>query len=283
MTTEEWVTDDEGEEYYRLKYDNLIKIKTEVGKILKLKSKKYKRMDSEAQEKIKVVKRYIEDNIIPTIGLKSNTLYTREDLDKLFIIGEEYNLVKKPEVGSCLIFEINQNNNLSLIGTSQEFYEATTKILLKSQWEKKEALAINNLPNKIPRKRYPAKKKRRYVPKKTEPSLIMKKLELKRNLKLRLKRKYDDTTNVDFNDQPGLDIEQKHANKSSSNEINIDQRGVYNSDNRLIKKDLITGLELKTGDTRKKRKRKRKHKRYIRNSTIITINKINKDTKQADL
>jgi hypothetical protein len=287
MTTEEWITDDDGHEYYRLKYDNLIKIKTEIGKILKVKSKKYKRMDSEAHEKLKVVKKYIEDDIIPTIGLKSNTLYTQEDLDKLFIIGEEYNLIKKPEIGSCLIFEINQNNNLSLTGISKEFYEATTKILLKSQCEKKEALEVNNLPNKVQRKKCQSNKKRKYTPKKPEPSMIMKKLELKRNLKLRLKRKYEDNKIISSTKQPSSDknIEQIQDNKSISNEINIDQRGVYNSynsENRLIKKDYRTGDVFKTGDNRKKRKRKRKHKRYIRNSTIITINKVNKDTKNAD-
>lgn len=259
MDSDEWITDEEGDEYYRLKFDNIKKTKFELGKFVKLKSKKYKRIDLEDHQKIKELKNYLEENVYPSVGLKTNTLYSQEDLDKLFIISEEYNLEKKPEVGSCLIFEINQNNNLIFTGVSKEYYEATTKILLRSLMEKKDTLVKNNLPPVRLRNSYANKKRKRYPSKKMEPRDIIKKLEFKKNLKLRREKKLQ-------NLKPNIDDDNYITYDKNNNKINqISDTSIAENPHPLLL------------NKKKKKKSRKKHKNYIRNSTIITINQIHKE------
>ena len=95
-----------------------------------------------------------------------------------------------------------------------------------------------------------------YVAKKPEQSEVIKKLQLKRNLKLRLKKNF----------------EEEKSKINNAGNMSIDHRGVYNESNNIKSNsnDIVN-------KDKNKRKRKRKHKRYIRNSTIITINKICKE------
>jgi hypothetical protein len=124
---DEWETD--SEDYFRLKIDNLTKVKQQLNKIIKLKSKKYKKLNSEDYNDIKNYTKYIKEEVHPNISVYDN------NISALAFKNEDYNLVNKPEVGTNLIFEINKNS-LNLIGTSQNFYEATTKIYRKINKEK---------------------------------------------------------------------------------------------------------------------------------------------------
>lgn len=154
---------------------------------------------------------------------------------------------KKPEVGSCLIFQLNNKNhipNLNLVGVSSEFYEATTKILLRSKLEK-----IEKPKSLIVTKNKQKKKKRN--PPKIESSQIIRKLQLRRNLKLKLKKNIKDEDNNEES------MGYNNLIKSEDKDNNIDDSSIVKLENNKNRK-----------------KRKRKNKRYIRNSTIITINKI---------
>jgi hypothetical protein len=257
----EWETDSENSqgnpyEYYRMKYDNVTKVKTKVQKLLRLCSRKYKKMDPESHEKLKNVNEYLSEEVEPTFGIKSEKLYTEEEFDKVFLVGDEYNVIKKPEIGSCLIFELSnktnsayssQPNNLNLIAISNEYFEATTKIFQRSRLEE---------ANKPKVKKKISKERKNQPPKKavnpntnSQTNSIIKQLQLKRNLKLR--RKLIGKTKVE--EETGLN---NTSNYNSSNTSNIPNG------------------EASQQDKQKKRRKRKKHKKYIRNSTIITINKI---------
>ena len=264
---EEWETDYEGDserdkenhkggpiEYFRIKYDNVTKVKFQIKKIVNFISKKYKRIDTEAQEKLKVVNKLLNEEIIPTFGIKSSKLYseTEDEFDKVFLVGNEYNLIKKPEIGSCLFFELNTKNNISnnlnLVGVSNEFYEATTKIFKRSRLEEinKPKVIIDKEKKKINRK-----KKKKIVKIEGGNNEVIKQLVLKRNLKLN--KKYS-------NNFKNKNDEVKLENTKDNNILKLEEDHIENNDEEYMK-------------NKKKRKRK-KIKKYIRNSTIITINKI---------
>jgi hypothetical protein len=127
MEDDEWET--EGEEYFRLKIDNLSKIKQQLNKIVKLKSKKYKKLNSEDFVELKEYFKYLNEQVYPSIDVYQNKM------SSLKLNNEDYNVVNKPEVGSNLIFEIGKSN-LTYVGTSSEYFEATTKIHRKGRTER---------------------------------------------------------------------------------------------------------------------------------------------------
>jgi hypothetical protein len=258
----QWETDSENSDgnpidYFRIKYDNVTKVKADLQKILKLCTRKYKKIDSEAQEKLKIVNKYLNEEVVPTFGIKSEKLYSEDEFDKIFLVGNEYNIIKKPEVGSCLIFELTnknnssynaQPNNLNLVAVTNDYYEATTKIFQRSRLEEA------NKP-KVKKKVGKEKKKpvRKVINKNTvsETNSVIKQLQLKRNLKLRKKL-----------------IKTNLEGKIDDQEDNLE---TLENENILM---MMTN-PVKLYDNKKKKRRKRKkHKKYIRNSTIITINKI---------
>ena len=51
------------ETYYRVKFDNVNKVRNDIQKIVKLCSRKYKRIDPEAREKLKKVNRFLNEEI----------------------------------------------------------------------------------------------------------------------------------------------------------------------------------------------------------------------------
>ena len=121
---DEWETD--GEEYFRLKIDNLSKIKHQLNKFIKLKSKKKRKLNNEDNEELKNYFNFMNKEVYPNINIYD------DKISKLKYNKEEYNVIEKPEIGTNMIFEIGKNN-ITYIGSTTEFYEATTKILKRSK------------------------------------------------------------------------------------------------------------------------------------------------------
>lgn len=124
---QEWETDSEGEEFFRLKLDATLKIKTAINKILKMSSRKFKKIDKKDIPAITEVEGLFNNEIFPQVSI--NGKHNGElKLSRIQIKDEFYNLALKPEVGSNLIFEIDKGE-LNLVGVSKEYYEAKTKVL----------------------------------------------------------------------------------------------------------------------------------------------------------
>jgi hypothetical protein len=120
----EWESD--GEDYFRLKVDNLAKIKQQLNKRIKLKSRKKKKIQAEDPECLKEYFNYLNEEVFP------NILVDDEKISIIKFNEEEYNVIEKPEIGSSMIFELNKSN-VTYIGTAKEYHEATTKILRRSK------------------------------------------------------------------------------------------------------------------------------------------------------
>lgn len=156
---EEWETDNETEfEYFRLKLDNLLKLKHHYLKHIKFRTKKYKRIDKEGFESLNNFQNFMTENVFPNIKVNN--------LDKnIFSLNNEfYNVIDKPEIGSSLIFELGKNN-LQFLGVSKTFKEGTTKIYSRRDLKKiesenfKEKTNNNNNLTKKRRKRTNKSKK----------------------------------------------------------------------------------------------------------------------------
>jgi hypothetical protein len=120
----EWESD--GEEYFRLKVDNLSKVKQQLNKYIKLKSKKVRKINNEDTEDLEKYSNYLNEEIFP------NIIVDTDKLNSIKLKEEEYNVIQKPEIGSSVIFELNKSS-VSYLGTAKEYFEATTKILKRSK------------------------------------------------------------------------------------------------------------------------------------------------------
>jgi hypothetical protein len=139
---ESWETDEE--DYFRLKVDNVQKIKYALKRTKRMNVRKVSKFSK--KEEMAIVKenrKFLESEIFPSISLnKYETKFLENDLKnenfqkenylkKLKFRDEDYNITIKPEIGSSLIFEINKNS-LSFVKVAKEYLEATTKIFYKS-------------------------------------------------------------------------------------------------------------------------------------------------------
>ena len=134
----------EKEIYYRMNIENS-KIKIELNKIKEFHSKKIKSLDKNELSFIDIKNDYI-NNFLPEIKV-----YENEKKDKIInLMNTEYLLKEKPETGSCLILEIendkdNNNNNLNIIGVSEKYFQIGN--LLKQQKIKSNVKNNNNIKN----------------------------------------------------------------------------------------------------------------------------------------
>jgi hypothetical protein len=124
-----WETDEGSDvyDYMRLKVENVKKIKNDIRKPLRNKAIKYKKIDEEMFEKLKLRDKYFKNKVYPLIQFKDKMYTEDEDLNRILLGVETYNVEKKPEIGSSLIFEINPDNELKLVDVSKEYYDVTTK------------------------------------------------------------------------------------------------------------------------------------------------------------
>jgi hypothetical protein len=200
-----WVTD-EGEDvynYYRLKVDNINKIKLDLNKSLrKTKNIKYKKIDEGRSVMLTKNTAYFNQNVYPNIGLKDNKLYHEDEfLKTINFIDSEYNVTNKSEIGSALVLEINKKR-LNLVGVTQSFYEPTRKnhYLRKRQDRPKKLKLtnnkninnsenINNNVNNINSVNKNSSRRRKRVKKNIQNNLEIKKNILERSTNNNLKKK----------------------------------------------------------------------------------------------
>jgi hypothetical protein len=179
---EEWETDSDNEDegpaiqYARFKVDSCKKVIYGLNEISRYKLRKYKKFDRDYLKLIPEWRRYLNENVFPqlfTINDEENN-----DLKKIGLGDSNYFVNKKPEIGSSLIFEINNNQNpqknkLNFVGVSKDYYEISSKVLKRSlivskQIQKKREDELNGHMNEVKKSK---KKKRK---KKTEPDNIRK-------------------------------------------------------------------------------------------------------------
>jgi len=116
---------------YRLNIEGASKVKLDLHRMKNYHSLKLKRLESKEIESINELDKYIKEKYIPNITINNNN----NSNPYINILNNDYVLKKHPEIGTCLIYELDDiNKEANLIGKSDTWYEATTfkpKLVLK--------------------------------------------------------------------------------------------------------------------------------------------------------
>lgn len=167
------------EEYFRLKIDQVTKIKKEINKIKKIKKQKIKKLDENEKEKIVEIRKFFSEKLDSYLSINQFSRIDKEDQNRetekcgnniidienknegieeksvwknkknqvyINIDKEKYNSKYIKEVGTNLFFLIDNekkddnNINISLIGMNEEYLQATTKEYKKT---------VDNIKNNI--------------------------------------------------------------------------------------------------------------------------------------
>lgn len=167
------------EEYFRLKIDQVTKVKKEINKIKKIKKQKIKKLDENEKEKIVEIRKFFSEKLDPYLSINEFNLIDKEHQNRetekcgnnlnnienkndakeekgviknkknqvyINIDREKYNSKYIKEVGTNLFFLIDNekkddnNINISLIGMNEEYLQATTKEYKKT---------VDNIKNNI--------------------------------------------------------------------------------------------------------------------------------------
>ena len=218
---EDWESipeNEKGEEYkdilYRLNIEKAAKVKLDIHKLKKYHSIKVKKLEKKEIESFYDLDTYIKEKYLPHISINHNS----NSNPYISILNTDYILKKNPEVGTYLIYELDdKNEEANLIGKSDTWYEATIvkpKIILKNQinqqkiqnkklnkginFIKKNILKIhknkNNSEVKLLNQKRKRKKKKRKYPK--DSTII----EIKRIFDNKDKVKEDNDINNGIND-----------------------------------------------------------------------------------
>ena len=146
---------------YRLNIEGASKVKIDLHRMKNYHSLKLKRLESKEIESINELDKYIKEKYMTNITINKNN----NSNPYITILNNDYVLKKHPEIGTCLIYELDDiNKEANLIGKSDTWYEATTfkpKILLKKPMNNTKSLGVpkisknlikkikNEKPNKI--------------------------------------------------------------------------------------------------------------------------------------
>ena len=210
---------------YRLNIEKASKVKIDIHKLKNYHSIKVKKLEKKEIESFYNLDTYIKEKYLPSVSVNHN-LNTNPYIT---ILNTDYILKKNPEVGTYLIYELDdKNEEVNLIGKSDTWYEATIvkpKLILKKpnnqlkiqnkkinkgfNFVKKNILKINkneniadlNLLNK---KRKRKKKKRKYP----KDSTV---IEIKRIFDNKDKEKEENIKNN--NDKENNDKKEEQNNK----------------------------------------------------------------------
>lgn len=132
---DEWETDEEETCYFRLSIEHASKIKNEINKFKLYHSKKIKRLDSEEIKTVHEIDKYLSNEVLPNISFKED-LATKKPY--VTINNTDFVVTDKPEIGTNLILEINNDKTIKIIGCAERFYEAgIIKPKPRSQQKKK--------------------------------------------------------------------------------------------------------------------------------------------------
>jgi hypothetical protein len=118
------------EDYFQLKIENISFIKTKLNNIGKVSNWKYKKFEKDTENKIINRSKYLNESIYNNISLlqpqsnkskkeekdiyknkeKNYIINNKEDLNHIIIDQDVYNIRKKPQIGSLMLLEINNQN-----------------------------------------------------------------------------------------------------------------------------------------------------------------------------
>ena len=123
---------------YRLNIERASKVKIDFHKLKNYHSIKVKRLEQKEKESFYKLDEYIKEKYIPNITIHDNS--NSNSNPYITILNTDYILKKNPEVGTYLIYEMDdKNQEAKLIGKSDTWYEATIvkpKLVLKKPMNK---------------------------------------------------------------------------------------------------------------------------------------------------
>ena len=121
---------------YRLNIEKASKVKIDFHKLKNYHSIKVKRLEQKEKESYYNLDKYIKEKYMPNITINNDS----NGNPYLTILNTDYILKKNPEVGTYLIYEMDDTNKeANLIGKSDTWYEATIvkpKLVLKKNMNK---------------------------------------------------------------------------------------------------------------------------------------------------
>ena len=139
--SDEWVTDEEENAFFRLSIENGSKIKNDINKYKIYHTKKIKRLEQDEINSANEVANYINKEILPTLSVKEDSI---SNLPYITIKNIELLVNEKPEIGTNLILEVNNDKkDIAVIGTSERVLEASVFRPRRRAVVKKEASKIN--------------------------------------------------------------------------------------------------------------------------------------------
>lgn len=116
------ITEETKDVFYRLKFENASKVKNDIFKLKLYHSNKVKKLDSKEIESFYALDKYIKEKYINNISFH----HQNNEMPYATIIDNDFVVKKHPEIGTNLIYEVDDNKQeLKLIGTSNTWYEAT--------------------------------------------------------------------------------------------------------------------------------------------------------------
>ena len=126
---EEWESIPENEQtqetkdiLYRLNIEGASKIRLDINKKKNYHSSKVKKLDLKEKESFNELNKYIKEKYIPNISITQNI----NSNPFASILNDDYIIKKHPEIGTCLIYEMDESKKeAKLIGKSDTWYETT--------------------------------------------------------------------------------------------------------------------------------------------------------------
>ena len=137
---------------YRLNIEGASKVKIDLHRMKNYHSLKLKRLESKEIESINELDKYIKEKYMTNITINKNN----NSNPYITILNNDYVLKKHPEIGTCLIYELDDmNKEANLIGKSDTWYEATTfkpKTLLKKPMNNTKSLGVSKISKNLIKK-----------------------------------------------------------------------------------------------------------------------------------
>ena len=178
------------EKYIRLNIEGASKLKFDFSQFKNYHTKKLKMLEKKEIESFYDLEQHIKEKYIPNIEI--NHEYNNNPY--ISILNNDYLIKKNPEIGTCLIYEIDdKNQELNLIGKSSTWYE-TTVIKPKLSLKKTNNIITNKKSNKKIIKSLNLKKIK--IGKEKNISMNNSKSILKKKRKRKKKRKYHKDTTI---------------------------------------------------------------------------------------
>ena len=145
-------TDETKDILYRLNIEGASKVKLDLHRMKNYHSLKLKRLESKEIESINELDKYIKEKYMTNITINNNN----NSNPYITILKNDYILKKRPEIGTCLIYELDDiNKEANLIGKSDTWYEATTfkpKLVLRKSLNNTKSLGVPKISKNLIKK-----------------------------------------------------------------------------------------------------------------------------------